>query len=432
VNKLSRDCSVARARLDNARAVFLDWQRSWGDAVRPLGLDADVSIFRAQEVLSTLERIGRSLDQARDLLRRIDGMRRDTEALGRDVRHIAEQHAPELLQQDPVDAAVRLQEAILKARSTRDERIRIRRNLQERRAQLSAIELDMQQVSEQLGQLFSAAGVGSVEALIKAEVASAEKRSVRQELERLAGRIRELSDGTPLSELLQEARPWQGSVNRLVAEVNDLGDRNNELDEALREAESEAESLRLGLQSYASEDVALARQAAADRASAARESLRQYLVKRAAHVLLERQVERYAERFSGPILARAAELFERITLGKYSRLSVGLGQKVLRCVSGGHEKEVHELSEGARAQLYFVLRIASLESYFEEQGPVPLVFDDLFQSFDDDRATVAFEILAEIAERTQVLYFTHLGRDVEKAHDAIPGERLFSHAIGVV
>jgi uncharacterized protein YhaN len=75
--------------------------------------------------------------------------------------------------------------------------------------------------------------------------------------------------------------------------------------------------------------------------------------------------------------------------------------------------------------------LASLERYFDEHQAVPLVFDDLFVDFDDDRTTVAFELLAELAEKVQILYFTHLARDVEKAHDAVPATRLFAHTIGV-
>lgn len=177
--------------------------------------------------------------------------------------------------------------------------------------------------------------------------------------------------------------------------------------------------------------MAILRQIAVERAASARASLRKYLVVRAAHLMLDEQVTRYAERFSGPIASRASELFRRVTLGKYSRLSVGVGERSLRCVRQGHEVEVSELSRGTRAQLYFALRLASLERHFEQHAAVPLIFDDLFVDFDDDRTTAAFEILSELAERVQILYFTHLARDVEKAHDAVSKGRLFTHVIGV-
>jgi uncharacterized protein YhaN len=57
------------------------------------------------------------------------------------------------------------------------------------------------------------------------------------------------------------------------------------------------------------------------------------------------------------------------------------------------------------------------------------LLDDLFVDFDDDRTSAAFEILGELAEKVQILYFTHLGRDVILAEDAARG-RVFQHRIG--
>jgi uncharacterized protein YhaN len=51
--------------------------------------------------------------------------------------------------------------------------------------------------------------------------------------------------------------------------------------------------------------------------------------------------------------------------------------------------------------------------------------------FDDDRATVAFEVLGELSKRVQILYFTHLARDIEAAENALDASVLFQHRIGV-
>jgi uncharacterized protein YhaN len=38
---------------------------------------------------------------------------------------------------------------------------------------------------------------------------------------------------------------------------------------------------------------------------------------------------------------------------------------------------------------------------------LPFVADDLFINFDDDRAASGFEVLSGLAQKTQVLFFTH-------------------------
>jgi len=333
--------------------------------------------------------------------------------------------------EDTVDRAIRLQEAIRVSRIVRDEHRRLRGLIEERRSTLSVVEGRLKSATDQIEAMMKLARVESEEQLAEMEVLSTEKLQLRTRLLELSERIRISSDGAPLQELCKEAEQWGGAVRRLIVRIDELEQQSADLEEELRQAESDAEGTRLGMVSYQSEDVAVLRQLLFDRAAAARATLRQYLVHRAAHHLLSEQVTRYAERFSGPITGRASELFQRITLGKYSRLSIGLGERSLRCVRDGHEIEVGELSRGTRAQLYFVLRLASLERYFEKHAPIPLVFDDLFVDFDDDRASCAFELLAEIAQTTQVLYFTHLARDVEKAHDAVASQQLFTHTIGI-
>ena len=55
---------------------------------------------------------------------------------------------------------------------------------------------------------------------------------------------------------------------------------------------------------------------------------------------------------------------------------------------------------------------------------MPLVVDDILVHFDDDRARAALEILGELSERTQVLFFTHHARLVELARQAVPQAKL--------
>ena len=429
---LEQEYESALVELDAARSRLVTWKEAWGRALGPLGLHVDSSVERAQAVLHSLQRLEPLVEVASVLESRIQGMVRDTEALERDINSYVRKYLPEHWQQeDPVEQAIHLQQSIRVARHQRDERQRIRALIDERRATLSIVQ-DRQKVAhDQIATMLELAGVQTEQQLAEAEVLSNEKRQLKVRTQELVERIRVSSDGASLEELVVEAAPWNGAVRRLVVRIDELDQQGADLEEELRQAEADAESTRLGLLAYQTADVALARQATADRAASACATLREYLVKRAAHTLLCEQVSRYAERFSGPIAGRASELFHRITLGKYSRLSVGLGERSLRCVRDGLEVDVAALSRGTRAQLYFVLRLASLERYFEEHPPVPLIFDDLLVDFDDDRTTVAFELLAELAERVQILYFTHLARDVEKAHDAVPSRSLFTHTIGI-
>jgi len=60
---------------------------------------------------------------------------------------------------------------------------------------------------------------------------------------------------------------------------------------------------------------------------------------------------------------------------------------------------------------------------------LPLVLDDVLIQFDDERASAALEVLAELARRTQVLMFTHHARQLELARSAVADGMLAVHAI---
>jgi len=65
------------------------------------------------------------------------------------------------------------------------------------------------------------------------------------------------------------------------------------------------------------------------------------------------------------------------------------------------------MSTGTADQLYMALRVASVEDYLDRADALPFVADDLFINFDDARAEAGFEVLGQLASKTQVLFFTH-------------------------
>jgi uncharacterized protein YhaN len=65
------------------------------------------------------------------------------------------------------------------------------------------------------------------------------------------------------------------------------------------------------------------------------------------------------------------------------------------------------LSDGTRDQLYLALRLAALELHLEQAPGMPFIADDLFINYDDERSRAGLAALAELSERTQVIFLTH-------------------------
>lgn len=65
------------------------------------------------------------------------------------------------------------------------------------------------------------------------------------------------------------------------------------------------------------------------------------------------------------------------------------------------------MSDGTADQLYLALRLASVDEYLGRAHALPFVADDLLINFSDARAAAAFKVLAELGQKTQILFFTH-------------------------
>jgi uncharacterized protein YhaN len=91
---------------------------------------------------------------------------------------------------------------------------------------------------------------------------------------------------------------------------------------------------------------------------------------------------------------------------------------------------VEQMSEGTRDQLYLALRLAALDQQLGRAEPLPLIVDDLFINFDDRRSAAGFEALAEIAQKTQVIFFTHHRHLVDLAQKTLPREQWSLQVLG--
>jgi uncharacterized protein YhaN len=188
----------------------------------------------------------------------------------------------------------------------------------------------------------------------------------------------------------------------------------------------------LSLLEQPSNAVAIAEELQAD-LSSVRSLSRRYLELRLSLALLRREVESYRARHQGPVLARADQLFPRLTLDLYKGLDVDYDERdeAVLCAlrKDGKRVRVAGLSDGTRDQLYLALRVASVERFLSSNPPLPLILDDAFIHFDDQRAEAALRVLAELCERTQVLFFTHHNRMVDLAREALGRNGVVLHEL---
>ena len=110
-------------------------------------------------------------------------------------------------------------------------------------------------------------------------------------------------------------------------------------------------------------------------------------------------------RFSPALGARAAEIFSRITAGRYQKVLLSR-DFTLETDTEGAQRSVQLLSQGAADQLYLAVRLAICDLVLPQDKHVPLILDDAFLSFDDDRLHAALDYLLQEGEKRQILLFT--------------------------
>ena len=110
----------------------------------------------------------------------------------------------------------------------------------------------------------------------------------------------------------------------------------------------------------------------------------------------------------------------KITGGRYRRLQVDEANLAFRVFSPefGDWVSVQNLSQGTLDQFYLCARLGIVRQVTQPATP-PLIFDDPFVTFDDERARRAFELLRDIANEHQVIYLTSTDRYDDLADNVV-------------
>jgi uncharacterized protein YhaN len=279
----------------------------------------------------------------------------------------------------------------------------------------------------------------------------------------VAAAVAQLDEIGPVIVRLDQAKVLRTQIDDLTATILDSGDGLT-LDELLAEAAdgepgplaSQSETLREKLAELAAaiEGLAEKRQAAQTRFSEANErpdatiaaadlaqakaemeiQAEAYVRKRAETTLLRWTVDRYRREKQAPLLQRASAIFSTLTLGRYSALMVDIDGTTTRLsaisADGTGVVPVSGMSEGTIDQLYLALRLSAVEESLAAGVALPFLADDLFINYDDERAAAGFKVLAKLAQKTQVLFFTHHEHLISVARTALEPVNVSTCRIG--
>lgn len=429
---------VERAELAEAEAIVAGherdlaaWAGEWGPALAQAGLPADRDTVGALTDLELLEQVADKVAEAsrtdheseQDTARveRFHALLRTTAvACGRTV---PADEAERYLLVDRLHADAKANRSAAEARDS------LAADHDRLRADADAARAAVERAETELAALVTEAGAADADELRDA----VRRREEHNRLTTTFGEVRDTisAEGDDLTGLLARAEETDpdrldGELAELAARVADLEKRRDE--QATRLGEQKAELARL-------DGSATAAQAAADveiAAAALVEDTEEYLRLEIARAVLRRQMEEFRDAQQDPVLARAGGLFAELTLGRFTGLELdpdGDSPTVLARSAARGPLRVEQLSEATADQLYLALRLATLERYAEEGRALPFAVDDIFMTFDDRRAQAALGVLDGMADRFQMIVFTHHDHLVDLARAALPAGRVHLHSL---
>lgn len=107
--------------------------------------------------------------------------------------------------------------------------------------------------------------------------------------------------------------------------------------------------------------------------------------------------------FSGPLNAKASEIIAKMTNGKYLKIKI---DETLSFMVKYEDRyiDMKYLSSGTIEQIYLAIRLAAGELLYPDAN-VPILFDDVFGNFDEDRMLCTLDAICGITGK-QVILFT--------------------------
>ncbi len=408
------------------------WVQEWGQAIDGLGLKPDVHPEQATEAFDQLLAFFEKLDKSEELRKRIYGIDQVSEKFEKKVFEVADSIGFKKDDQEAITIAAQLNRDLNEAREARASLKKIKTQQKEIAEEIEDADITIQTAQDQLASLRDQARVETDDELEEAGESSRKKRELQQKFDTLEQELTRNGDGLSISELEKEAGESdidsiEGELERVSSELKELQANRDTLRDQRQTVQNEIKAMDgSALAANASEE---AEQQLATMVS----GVEQYLRLQIAALILEQRIEDYRKKNQAPVLAKAGELFSKLTLGSYANLRDELdesGKPILLGVRPNDaEVSVDGMSDGTRDQLYLSLRLATLEQHLRKGEPMPFVVDDILIGFDDNRTRICLKVLAELAVSTQVLLFTHHRRVLELAGELEAQAGIFNHEL---
>ncbi|MGA1867669.1 MAG: AAA family ATPase [bacterium] len=414
LKELMREIEIAIAECDNditqTKLNIEAWHTAWGSAVKQIGLSEKALPEEADTVIDHIQELFERLDGAKELQGRIKAIQADNEKFSEKVSGLCCTVGAPFDKESPHRSIEHLNNQLtdaLKDDSTLKEK--------EKRTKQCAAELrDQEKIIEEaqakLDALCLLAQCSSHEELPGLEDRSQRLIETREKIKEIESELDRYTGGASIHQLCMEAEGLDidclpAEIDSLDSTIAQLQQQRSDIDQEIGREETALKAMDGGL------DAAQLAEEAQEILSSIENEADRYASLRISSIILRKEIERYREENQGPILERASDIFRELTLGSFEKLISDFDdndQQVIKGVRPAGEKiGVEGMSDGTCDQLYLALRLASIEQRLTVSEPMPLILDDIFVNFDDERTGATLRVLDYLSAKTQIILFTH-------------------------
>ncbi len=423
----------AEVEESDSRSQLDAWLAQWAEAMSMIHLGKDVSEEEATarlEQFADFKNVNDSLDQFKSLLRdaklRIDDYQSSLVTVW---QRIYKHELPQDGRGHDVLAS-ELYREMSATRAQQEKKNTLTEQMADNQIAVQRAQQAAQAASETIERLMRQAGCNSIESLELIEGKSAQRSGLEAEVRDIEARLVK-SSSLPLAEALKQAKGQDPDAISIA-----LDQHLQNIDQSTAQVQELHESYLSARQGFEKMDgsalAAEAQQRTAQHAAQIADLGADYAASRIASAVLDQVIDAHQKRSQRPLVERTSKRFAVITGGRYSGVVIDFDEdrQILKAArADGERLSMEQLSTGRRDQLFLALRLAAIEGHLENGEPLPVIVDDILIQFDDEAAAATFKLLADLSQRTQVLFLTHHEHLLDVVQNSIGSAAYKSHPL---
>jgi uncharacterized protein YhaN len=399
-----------RDRFRSAQQAVVEKRQEWCRLLSSLGMDETVKVQEAFDWWQRIQEVREVHSQWRNSAPEVEGLRRMFEGMRKRVEQLGQRVAPNgtLNFSRPLEVLTAWQQQLKTHDRDRAERERLLKESADKTREAMTAQHQVEAAELRRGAILARSGVLSKDELVQQQEWMNRREEINDQLDASTQELNEVAFSEPEMAIVEDdlARfdPNHGR-ERITLLQSELTDVEGELNRNHEKLGSLKQEIRLLESSRGSQERYFQK---AGLASDIYEAAEEWFALQVEQSVVGRMRQYFEKENISGTLRTASAYMHRISSGRYHKIWAPLGEDFL-CIDDEYNRtfRVEQLSGGTREQLFLALRFALAREFARRGIELPLVMDDLFVNFDEERTEAAVDCLIELAsEGQQVLFFT--------------------------